>query len=48
MLVAPHEAVRTAQARAVMPAQIPIGEAVFNVAHGALLAARASRAATSS
>ena len=39
VLVAPHEAVRTSQARAVMPAQVPIGEAVFNVAHGALLAA---------
>lgn len=39
VLVAPHEAVRTAQARAVMPAEVPIGEAVFNVAHGALLVA---------
>lgn len=39
VLVTPHEAVRTAQARAVMPAEVPISEAVFNVAHGALLAA---------
>ncbi len=38
VLVAPHEAVRTSQARAVMPDQVPIAEAVFNVAHGALLA----------
>ena len=37
VLVTPHEAVRTAQARAVMPAEVPISQAVFNVAHGALL-----------
>ncbi len=38
VLVAPHEAVRTAQARAVMPDSVPRSDAVFNVAHGALLA----------
>jgi homoserine kinase len=29
--------VRTAAARAVLPAEVPLGEAVFNTAHGALL-----------
>lgn len=37
VLVIPHEAVRTAAARAALPAEVPMGEAVFNVAHGALL-----------
>ena len=37
VLVVPHRAVRTAQARAALPEQVPIGEAVFNVAHAALL-----------
>jgi len=37
VLVVPHVAVRTAQARAALPADVPMGEAVFNVAHGALL-----------
>ena len=37
VLVVPHRAVRTAQARAVLPEQVPIGEAVFNVSHAALL-----------
>ena len=38
VLVVPHEAVRTKLARAALPAHVPMGEAVFNVAHGALLA----------
>jgi homoserine kinase len=37
VLVVPHEHVRTAQARAALPAEVPMAEAVFNVAHGALL-----------
>lgn len=38
VLVAPHEAVRTARARAVIPDTVERSDAVFNVAHGALLA----------
>lgn len=37
VLVIPEEAVRTAAARAALPADVPVGEAVFNTAHGALL-----------
>jgi homoserine kinase len=37
ILVVPHEAVRTAKARAAMPPEVPLPEAVFNVAHTALL-----------
>jgi homoserine kinase len=37
LLVVPREAVRTAQARAALPATVPMGDAVANVAHGALL-----------
>ena len=37
VLVVPHEHVRTHLARAVMPAEVPIGEATDNVAHAALL-----------
>jgi homoserine kinase len=37
LAVVPHEAVRTRAARAALPAEVPLGEAVFNVAHGALL-----------
>src|SRR4051812_22082455 len=37
VVVAPREAVRTKQARAALPAEVPIAEAVFNTAHGALL-----------
>ncbi len=33
----PHEAVRTSEARSALPAQVPLEQAVFNVAHGALL-----------
>ncbi len=38
VLVVPHEAVRTKLARAALPSEVPMREAVFNVAHGALLA----------
>ena len=37
VLVVPHEAVRTKEARAALPAQIPMADAVFNVAHASLL-----------
>jgi homoserine kinase len=37
VLVVPHEHVRTAEARAALPAEVPMGEAVFNVAHAGLL-----------
>jgi homoserine kinase len=37
LLVVPHAAVRTAQARAALPADVPIADAVHNVAHAALL-----------
>ena len=37
VLVVPHVPLRTAQARAALPAEVPMADAVFNVAHGALL-----------
>jgi homoserine kinase len=37
LAVVPHEPVRTQAARAALPAEVPLEEAVFNVAHGALL-----------
>lgn len=37
VLVVPETAVRTKEARAALPAEVPMQEAVFNVAHGALL-----------
>jgi len=37
LLVVPHEAVRTTEARAALPAQVPMADAVHNVAHVALL-----------
>jgi homoserine kinase len=37
LAVVPHEAVRTRAARAALPLEVPLAEAVFNVAHGALL-----------
>ena len=37
LAVVPAEAVRTRAARAALPAEVPIEQAVFNVAHGALL-----------
>ena len=38
VLVVPGEPVRTEQARAALPREVPLRDAVFNVAHGALLA----------
>ncbi len=37
VLVVPHEHVRTVQARAALPATVPLADAAFNVAHAALL-----------
>ena len=37
VLIVPHEAVRTKQARAALPASVPMADAVFNTAHGAML-----------
>lgn len=37
LLVVPHEAVRTVQARAALPTAVPMEDAVANVAHAALL-----------
>jgi homoserine kinase len=37
ILVVPHKHVRTARARAAMPSQVPLSEAVFNVAHAGML-----------
>jgi homoserine kinase len=37
LLVVPHEAVRTTQARAALPTEVPMADAVHNVAHAALL-----------
>ena len=37
VIVVPHEPVRTAEARAALPAEVLMGDAVYNVAHGALL-----------
>ncbi len=37
LAVVPEQAVRTKAARAALPEQVPMGEAVFNVAHAAML-----------
>src|SRR3954463_13504411 len=37
VLVVPHEAVRTKEARGALPAEVPIGDAVFSAAHASLL-----------
>jgi homoserine kinase len=37
VLVVPDEPVQTAAARAALPAMVPMGDAVFNIAHAALL-----------
>jgi homoserine kinase len=37
VIVVPHEPVRTDLARAALPAEVPMGDAVFNTAHAALL-----------
>jgi len=39
VLVVPHEHCRTKAARDVLPAEVPMAQAVFNIAHGALLMA---------
>ncbi len=39
IVVAPHESVSTAAARAALPAEVPIADAVFTAAHVALLSA---------
>jgi homoserine kinase len=44
VLVVPHEPVRTDAARAAMPAEVPVGDAVFNVSHAALLMIGLARA----
>jgi homoserine kinase len=37
VLVVPHEPVRTKEARAALPASVPLADAVFNVGHASLL-----------
>lgn len=37
LLLVPHEAVRTTEARAALPAEVPMADAVHNVAHASLL-----------
>jgi homoserine kinase len=37
LLVVPGQSVRTSQARAALPARVPISDAVFNVAHASML-----------
>ncbi len=37
LAVVPEQPVRTSEARAALPEQVPLADAVFNVAHGALL-----------
>jgi homoserine kinase len=37
LAVVPEQAIRTRDARAALPAEVPMRDAVFNVAHGALL-----------
>jgi len=44
VLVVPHAAVRTKQARAALPAEVPMRDAVFNVSHAALLMLGLARA----
>lgn len=44
VLVVPREPVRTEEARAALPADVPIEDAVFNVAHAALLMLGLARA----
>jgi homoserine kinase len=43
VIVVPHDPVRTEAARAAMPAEVPIADAVFNTAHAALLMLGLSR-----
>jgi homoserine kinase len=44
VLVVPRAAVRTAEARAALPGEVPVADAVFNVAHAALLMIGLARA----
>ena len=44
VLVVPHAAVRTKQARAALPAEVPMRDAVFNVSHAAVLMLGLARA----
>lgn len=44
VLVVPHAAVRTKQARAALPAEVPMSDAIFNVSHAALLMLGLARA----
>jgi len=37
VLVVPHEPVRTREARAALPAEVPMADAIFNVGHASLL-----------
>ena len=37
VLVVPHRQLRTAKARAALPAEVPMADAVFNVAHASML-----------
>jgi homoserine kinase len=37
IVVVPHDPVRTKEARAALPAEVPMADAVFNVAHAAML-----------
>jgi homoserine kinase len=37
VIVVPHRHVRTAKARAALPAEVPMADAVFNIAHASLL-----------
>ena len=47
VLVVPRRAVRTREARAALPAAVPMADAVFNVGHAGAARCSASRAATS-
>jgi homoserine kinase len=44
LVVVPHEAVQTHAARAALPDQVTMGDAVFNIAHAALLTLALARA----
>jgi len=44
VIVVPHEALRTPQARAALPAEVPMADAVANIAHASLLTLGLARA----
>jgi homoserine kinase len=48
VLVVPHEAVATDAARTALPEEVPLEDAVFNIAHGSLLMAGVARPTCSS